>query len=97
VHLEEVIEISGLKSALKVLYKNRERRKMEFEEILHNLFSIKRKQSDRKLVNYMQESENREVYCKKRPIKEILSYKKNASQRKYNEELKELFVLLDTN
>jgi hypothetical protein len=69
VHLEEVIEIPGLKSALKVLYKNRERRIMEFEELLHNLFSIKRKVSDRKLPNYNEESEKREVYCKKRPIK----------------------------
>jgi len=62
VFLEEVIEIPGLKSVLKVLYKNRERRKMEFEEILYNLFSIKKNQSDKKLVYSAQEVDGRKVY-----------------------------------
>lgn len=51
---EKVIDLSGLKSAMKVLYKNRERRIIEFEEILRNLFvnSNRKKISDNRLKSY---------------------------------------------
>jgi hypothetical protein len=69
---EQVIDISGLKSALKVLYKSRERRIIEFEEILRNLFvNINRKKvSDNRLKSYKQMEEEIKVnnICKTRPI-----------------------------
>lgn len=51
---EKVIDLNGLKSAMKVLYKSRERRIIEFEEILRNLFvnSNRQKISDNRLKSY---------------------------------------------
>lgn len=68
---EQVINISGLKSALKKLYKSKERRIIEFEEILRNLYvNNKKKVSDSRLKSYKQMEEEIRVnnICKTRPI-----------------------------
>lgn len=68
---EQVIDISGLKSALKVLYKSRERRIIEFEEILRNLFvNTRKKVSDNRMKSYKQMEEEIRInnICKTRPI-----------------------------